>query len=188
MLQSTSGYKLRAKASFFPIRQPRTTSSPRPVARTRRARARMRQFAEAEQLAAEVLRASRTDTAAVSILAQALQAQNRGGEAIAPLEKAARRGSDAGMASKPCLARRWAAPDAEPKRLNNCAGPRRGVRHLRRPSRNSPASLPRPDASMRPSPSSKAVLHWRLKPLICNWTLRACTYSMKSAARCARSF
>ena len=58
---------------------------------------RMRQFAEAEQLAAEVLRASRTDTAAASIQAQALMAQNRGGEAIAPLEKAARRSSDASI-------------------------------------------------------------------------------------------
>jgi tetratricopeptide (TPR) repeat protein len=58
---------------------------------------RMRRFAEAEQLAAEVMRASRTDTAAASILAQALIAQNRGGEAIAPLEKAVRRGSDAGI-------------------------------------------------------------------------------------------
>lgn len=55
---------------------------------------RMRQFAEAEQLAAEVLMASRTDTAAASILARALIAQNRGVEAIAPLEKAARRSSD----------------------------------------------------------------------------------------------
>jgi Flp pilus assembly protein TadD len=57
----------------------------------------MRQFAEAERLAAEVLRASRNDTAAASIWAQALIAQNRGGEAIAPLEKAARRSSDANI-------------------------------------------------------------------------------------------
>lgn len=58
---------------------------------------RMGQFAEAEQLAAEVLRASRTDTAAVAVLGQALLAQNRGAEAIAPLEKAARRSSDPGI-------------------------------------------------------------------------------------------
>lgn len=58
---------------------------------------RMQQFAEAEKLAAEVLRASRTDTVAVSILARALLAQNRGAEAIAPLEKAARRSNDAGI-------------------------------------------------------------------------------------------
>jgi tetratricopeptide (TPR) repeat protein len=58
---------------------------------------RMGRFAEAEQLAAEVLRASRTDAAAVSLLARALIAQNRGAEAIMPLEKAARRSSDPGI-------------------------------------------------------------------------------------------
>jgi Flp pilus assembly protein TadD len=57
----------------------------------------MRHFAEAERLAAEILRASRTDTAAVTILAQALIAQDRGSEAIAPLERALRRGGDAGI-------------------------------------------------------------------------------------------
>src|ERR1700687_5751136 len=57
----------------------------------------MRQFAEAEQLAVEARNASRTDAAAASILARALIAQNRGGEAIAPLEKAARRSSDANI-------------------------------------------------------------------------------------------
>jgi Flp pilus assembly protein TadD len=51
-------------------------------------------FAEAEQLAARVLRGSRTDNAAVSILAHALLAQNRGAEAIEPLEKAVRRVGD----------------------------------------------------------------------------------------------
>jgi tetratricopeptide (TPR) repeat protein len=58
---------------------------------------RQRQFAEAEQLAGEVLRASRNDTAAVSILARALIAQNREEEAIGHLEKAARRGGDASI-------------------------------------------------------------------------------------------
>ncbi len=58
---------------------------------------RMGHFAEAERLAAEVLRASRTDAAAVALLAQALIAQNRGNEAVAPLEKAVRRGNDAGL-------------------------------------------------------------------------------------------
>ena len=57
----------------------------------------MRQFAEAEQLATEVLRASRLDVAALSILARALIGQNRGAEAIAPLEKAARRSDDPGV-------------------------------------------------------------------------------------------
>lgn len=52
------------------------------------------QPADAEQLATEVLRRDRTNTAAVRILAGALLAQNRGGEAITPLEEAARRDSD----------------------------------------------------------------------------------------------
>lgn len=58
---------------------------------------RMQHFSEAEQLAAEVLKASRTDIVAVSIFARALIAQNREGEAIAPLEKAARRSGDANI-------------------------------------------------------------------------------------------
>lgn len=55
---------------------------------------RMQRFAEAEQLATDVLKASRTDTAAASILARSLIAQNRSNEAIAPLEKTARRSGD----------------------------------------------------------------------------------------------
>jgi len=58
---------------------------------------RARQFAEAEQLATEVLKGSRADTVAASILARALLAQNRGVEAIAHLERAVRRGDDAGI-------------------------------------------------------------------------------------------
>ena len=58
---------------------------------------RMRQFGEAEHLATDILKSSRTDSAAMSILAHALLAQNRGAEAIAPLEKAARRGGDAAI-------------------------------------------------------------------------------------------
>jgi predicted Zn-dependent protease len=55
---------------------------------------RMQQFAEAEQLASELLRANRTNVAGISILARALLAQNRGEEAIAPLERAVRRGNE----------------------------------------------------------------------------------------------
>ncbi len=55
---------------------------------------RTRQFDKAAQLAAEVLRGNRTDTAAATILTQALLALNRSEEAIAPLEKAARRSGD----------------------------------------------------------------------------------------------
>jgi tetratricopeptide (TPR) repeat protein len=58
---------------------------------------RMGRFAEAERLATDVLKASRIDATAVAILAQALIAQNRGDEAIAPLEKVIRRGNDAGL-------------------------------------------------------------------------------------------
>jgi tetratricopeptide (TPR) repeat protein len=58
---------------------------------------RMKQFGDAERLALEVLKASKTDTAAVAILSQALIAQNRAGEAIARLEKTARRSSDSGI-------------------------------------------------------------------------------------------
>jgi predicted Zn-dependent protease len=57
----------------------------------------MRRFVEAEQLAAEVLKASRTDAAAGSILTQALLAQNRGEEAIAPLERMVRRDGGPGV-------------------------------------------------------------------------------------------
>ncbi len=58
---------------------------------------RMQNFAEAERLAGDILRASRTDGAAISILAHALIAQNRAAEAVAPLEKAVRRNSDAAI-------------------------------------------------------------------------------------------
>jgi len=54
-------------------------------------------FAEAEKFAAEVLKSGRTDTAAASILGRALLAQNRGKEAIAPLEKAAQGHRDPGV-------------------------------------------------------------------------------------------
>jgi Flp pilus assembly protein TadD len=75
-----------------------TSVNPRQQALERAALAlRMGHFAEAERLAAEILKASRTDAAAVATLAQALIGQNRGDEAIAPLEKAVRRGNDAGL-------------------------------------------------------------------------------------------
>jgi tetratricopeptide (TPR) repeat protein len=55
---------------------------------------RMQRFAEAEQLAAEILKASRTDAAAISILGHALLAQDRPSEAIPHLERAVRRNAD----------------------------------------------------------------------------------------------
>ena len=56
---------------------------------------RTQQFSRAEQLVTGVLKSNRTDKSAVLILAHALIAQNRQGEAIVPLEKALRRSSDA---------------------------------------------------------------------------------------------
>ncbi len=55
---------------------------------------RMNHPGEAEQLASGVLRAERGNVLAASLLGQSLLAQNRPGEAIAPLEKAARRSGD----------------------------------------------------------------------------------------------
>src|ERR1700742_5127819 len=52
------------------------------------------QLGEGDQRAAEVLKAERGNAAAASLLGQALLAQNRAGEAIVPLEKAARRNND----------------------------------------------------------------------------------------------
>jgi Flp pilus assembly protein TadD len=56
---------------------------------------RTQQFDRAEQLATKFLKSNRTDRNAVLILAHALIAQNRHAEAIVPLERAARRSSDA---------------------------------------------------------------------------------------------
>src|SRR5436190_3301726 len=56
---------------------------------------RMQQFARAEQLASDVLKSNRTDRDAAFILAHALIAQSRADEAIVPLERILRRGSDA---------------------------------------------------------------------------------------------
>ncbi|WP_083842412.1 tetratricopeptide repeat protein [Bradyrhizobium sp. ORS 375] len=53
-----------------------------------------RQFARAEQIAASILRTAKTDRAALMVYAHALLAQQRAGEAVAPLEKAALRGPD----------------------------------------------------------------------------------------------
>ena len=54
----------------------------------------MQRPGEAERLAEGVLRANRSNSAAAVLLGQALLIQNRPGEAIVPLERAARRGSD----------------------------------------------------------------------------------------------
>ena len=54
----------------------------------------MRRPGEAERLAAGVLRANRNNHIAAKVLGWALLAQNRAGEAIAPVERAARRSND----------------------------------------------------------------------------------------------
>jgi Tfp pilus assembly protein PilF len=54
----------------------------------------MQDFGEAERTAASVLKAQRTSVDAVKLLGHALLAQNRPDEAVAPLEKAARRSRD----------------------------------------------------------------------------------------------
>jgi Flp pilus assembly protein TadD len=54
-------------------------------------------FGEAERLAAAVLKANRTSVGAAIMLGRALLAQNRADEAIAPLEKTARRSDDAAV-------------------------------------------------------------------------------------------
>jgi Flp pilus assembly protein TadD len=56
---------------------------------------RMQQFGRAEQLAAEILKSNRADRSAVLILAHALIAQERAGDALVPLERAVRRSGDA---------------------------------------------------------------------------------------------
>ena len=56
---------------------------------------RMGQFARAEQLAADILKSSRTDRDAALILSHALIAQNRAAETITPLERVLRRAGDA---------------------------------------------------------------------------------------------
>jgi Flp pilus assembly protein TadD len=55
---------------------------------------RTQQFGVAEKIAAEILKSNRTDRNAALILAHALRGQSRAGEAVAPLERVARRGND----------------------------------------------------------------------------------------------
>ncbi|MBR0897695.1 tetratricopeptide repeat protein [Bradyrhizobium tropiciagri] len=55
---------------------------------------RARQFAQAEQIATSILKSNRKDRHATLLLAHALMGQEREGEAIAPLERVARRSDD----------------------------------------------------------------------------------------------
>jgi len=89
-----------------------------------------RQFGRAQQLATEILKSNRTDRNAVLILAHALIAQNRASEAVAPLEKAARRGSDAEVETLLGAA------------LCGSARPADGIEQLRRTAARRPPYLP----------------------------------------------
>ena len=91
---------------------------------------RTQQFSRAEQLVTGVLKSNRTDRSAVLILAHALIAQNRQGEAIVPLEKALRRSSD---------------PEVETLLGAALCGSRRsvdGIEQLRRTAARRPPYLP----------------------------------------------
>lgn len=78
---------------------PKAPSPHQPNARLGRAALalRMQDFAEAERLAGDVLKAERGNVVAAVLLGQALLATGRAGEAVAPLERAARRTGDAGI-------------------------------------------------------------------------------------------
>ncbi|MBR0873611.1 tetratricopeptide repeat protein [Bradyrhizobium tropiciagri] len=76
---------------------PSANQTPSPALQRAALALQMGQFAEAERIAAEVLKASRTDVGAASLLARALLAQNRAAEAVAPLERAVRRIEDPGL-------------------------------------------------------------------------------------------
>ncbi len=77
----------------------------------------MGQIVEAERLAADVLKANRNDVGAASILARALMIQNRNEEAIAPLKSEPPAASRI-PASRPCSARRLAAPVAAARQID----------------------------------------------------------------------
>src|ERR1700742_727036 len=78
---------------------PKAPSPPQQNAKLERAALalRMRDFAVTEQLAGDVLKAERGNAAAAVLLGQALLATGRAAEAVAPLERAARRTEDAGI-------------------------------------------------------------------------------------------
>ena len=87
----------------------------------------MQRPGEAERIAAEVLKANRGNVGAAQILGQALLMQNRGAEAIAPLEKAARRSED------PAVETLLGAAFALTGRLDEA------IEQLRRATREAPA-------------------------------------------------
>ena len=119
---------------------------------------RMQQFYRAEQLATDILKSNRTDRSAVLILAHALIAQNRQGEAIVPLERAVRRSNDAEIET--LLGAALAVHGAQRTGSRNCGAPPRGVHRTCLPFGNSQASLPKPDNLTKLSGPSKMALRW----------------------------
>ncbi|MHC2403058.1 tetratricopeptide (TPR) repeat protein [Bradyrhizobium barranii subsp. barranii] len=103
---------------------------------------RAKQFDIARQLATEALKSNRTDRNAVLILAHALLGQERAEEAIAPLEKAAKRNSD--PKSRRCSAMCCVPRGAEAMDWRNCGEPQRAVRPICPRSRSWRASLRTP--------------------------------------------
>ena len=91
---------------------------------------RMKQFDRAEQIAAEVLKSSRTDRNAILILAHARMGQNRPDEAVVPLGKAVRRNPD------PEIETMLGAALCSSRRLAD------GIEQLRRTAARRPPYLP----------------------------------------------
>ncbi|WP_305320534.1 lipopolysaccharide assembly protein LapB [Bradyrhizobium sp.] len=82
-----------SKRPPFPVSPVRPSASDQALERAGFALG-MQRPGEAERIAAEVLKANRGNVRAAQLLGQALLMQNRGAEATAPLEKAARRSED----------------------------------------------------------------------------------------------
>src|ERR1700710_2852399 len=90
---SRPGSPLRVMSKRPPVRSNSKPSNANEEAVERAILAlRMQRPAEAERVAAEVLKANRGNLRAAQVLGQALLMQNRAAEAIEPLERAARRG------------------------------------------------------------------------------------------------
>jgi Flp pilus assembly protein TadD len=87
-------------------RPPRTERSgpPNPALESALLALRTRRPQEAERIAAGVLKSNRGNLVAARILGRALLMQNRGAEAIVPLERAARRGDDPAIETELAIA------------------------------------------------------------------------------------
>ncbi len=97
--------------------------------------------ADAEQLAADVLKSNAGNLAAMQLLGTALLMQGRGKEAIAPLERAARQSRNA--AARPGSRWRCARPVARRRRASGSTARSSAARRSRRPSLSLPVFCPR---------------------------------------------